>query len=518
MSRLTESAKTSRVRTGNTLRDNPVGLAVAAPLVVAQRSQAAEGAASLATLAGALQEGAQAATGVLKERNRKGEEQALLDYNNGVVNEDSRNAGYLAGAARLRGNADLVLEIPKIREQLLKEDLDSMTDDEVQARVAELITASFGGVDKEHPEYVATVAAGIQAFELQTIEDHRNNVIETAREEDASRLAITLKADYEGTGEGYGSRTFNYEYLHSEALRQRDRPDVNPFMADFLTKEALDQADPSIIDNIPDAWPDGTPTLKSIPKYAEALRSARDAAQSKRDRMDAAKLKEEAADLTKIQDQTIAYLATKMEAGDNGEAEASAALRDGHITYQQWRNLNTDRDALNDNFEKGVVNDNFAFEAEQRIRNGEKFEDVVGGQAYMLGSGTARNSEYFRLQQLSVKMQDDRLRAPEVTRWGDVIKAHLTPVTSNDIFGLGGTSGQLQADRVKLATAQGKYVDEVLAGKEPAAAYRVAMEYVGADPKAPLTAIANPAARIQQRVLSGELTEEQAIAELSNDL
>jgi hypothetical protein len=183
----------------------------------------------------------------------------------------NKNAGYQNGWSRLRAENDFNAAAGEFGEFLRGADLENMEEDQVQDAYNSFMSDRFAGSELD-PEYAAAIAPKLVELELQTIADHRDMVIQGIQTEQSVMVFENLQSRYDETGE------FDYQYLADETNRFFDGPEKNIKYAEMLFDFAIEEGLPSLIQNMPDRFPSGQPTIKNRPEYQDEIRAAEAAA------------------------------------------------------------------------------------------------------------------------------------------------------------------------------------------------------------------------------------------------
>ena len=434
MPRSTTQRKSTRARTGNTLRDNPTGLIVDAPLVDTSGGAAGRAAESLSNLA---REGTQFAGQVIADKRRAGFEQAQEDFTKGIVDQDKleKNRGYLAGREQLRAAADWARLMPQFEDELRQLDTDNMSEDELNATLDEMFKREFGGVEQE-PFYAAAIADQLLAFQLRKIGEHKVNALAEAREQEEADLSVTLQNDYAING------AFNYSRLMAEANRMRDGAERDELVFAQVVNAANAALDETIIDNLPDKRPDGSNSIKHVPAWQAKLNTASNTVMQRRIAAESA----ERAEIIRGQKEEAKQFALGIA--------VEVLLEDGVMTdelffeYASMPGADASTVSAMDSFRRSVRNDaeersgNFDIQsdllADMFTGDGE-LSDVFNARTLgFLGSGKAGRDNTNRLinawqEQQSLQSRDDNT---EITRLARNLNDRYNPKIAGELMPL----------------------------------------------------------------------------------
>jgi hypothetical protein len=206
------------------------------------------------------------------DQNEEGTQRAAQDLAFGRDQDPAdENAGYQRGWSRLRAENDFNSASKEFGEFLRGADFENLEEGEVQEAYNTFMGDRFKGAE-EDPEYSAHIAPKLVELELQTLADHRDLVIQGIQTEQSAMIFENIQERYTETGE------FDYEYLAEETGRFFDGADKNVKYAEMLFDTAIEAGDPSIIQNMPERFPSGQPTIKNRPDFQDEIRAAEAAA------------------------------------------------------------------------------------------------------------------------------------------------------------------------------------------------------------------------------------------------
>jgi hypothetical protein len=232
--------------------------------------------------------------------------QAQTDIQQGVALGDDPSTAREATFMKVKAEADWAADQKRFDETLDSEDLDSLSAEELDLRISELVTDQIGGAD-ESDTYANQYAAFAGEYRVQRIRDHQDRIALALNEQGQANLVAATEARYDdhaATGD-----PFDYQSFHTDAVNlSPGGAEANDLMMTILATQAITNADPSLIDNIPDEWADGQRTFKHIPSFQSKILNARAQAQAALDARNNAAAK-----------------AAKLEAEQNEEAALNQA-------------------------------------------------------------------------------------------------------------------------------------------------------------------------------------------------
>lgn len=253
-------------------------------------------------------------------RNTAGARRAADDVASGRGrNEDDTNAGYMKAWDQLDAERDLNLAKKELPEILRGADWENLKEDQVQEVINKYAQENFEGADGFYKE---SLAPGLLELETNLIAEHRDMVVARVQTEQLSTINSNLQARFESTGE------FDYKYAMEQTATFLDGADKKVAFWEMVRDVAVENGDPSILDNVPERFPSGDPTGVNDPRMQTDLRSWRREALGVQANMAAAE--QEAIEAEEGQNIFNAQLAL-VDAIRNG--------RDGHAEMEHLRSL-----------------------------------------------------------------------------------------------------------------------------------------------------------------------------------
>lgn len=237
--------------------------------------------------------GTSAYTSVLERRNERGSAQALGEAAaGGERDEDITNKGYNETYDKVEAANDLALFKKELPALLEKEGWLDLNEEAAQARIDEYFAGQLKGINSESV-YGKIVAAGILKQNEELLGVYRDAAAAEDQQERRIAIADATTADYEETG------TLDHAELMKRLQTLVPGPGGRKTYLEVVFDLAEEMGDVSIIDSIPDFFPNGDPTGKTDPNFEHLFDDARLKAQAKFD-----KNKKEAEDKFKADYQT----------------------------------------------------------------------------------------------------------------------------------------------------------------------------------------------------------------------
>ncbi len=226
--------------------------------------------------------------------------QGVTDYQIGEVDRErvSEDLAYAKAVSQLEAKAAWAQDVKDIDDHINSLGLDELTPDELDAVLDEQFMLRYGGLDDEfaaevlvprmaeyrerkRKELVEKQQVVVEQNRLANLSIDLKSEVDAALEEQADQLAELIR-----DGDQVGVETLranavrgaiNWKAWREQlfALYGGDGSRVNAAMTEVLTRVAIDNGLPELIDAIPDRWENGTPSIRHIPQYADALNTAR---------------------------------------------------------------------------------------------------------------------------------------------------------------------------------------------------------------------------------------------------
>lgn len=225
-------------------------------------------------LTNALGIGVEAYAAKLGRDNVKGTAQAVNEAaSGGDRDEDNLNKGYNEAFDQVEASNDLALFASELPEMLDKEGWQDLPEDQAQARIDEYFAEQLVGINPDSV-YGKIVAEGILKQNAQLLDVHRGYKSEQAQQERRIMVDNELRSDYELDG------TIDHAKLMDRLGKLVPGPGGRMTYLESVFDLAEDQGDVSIIDSIPESFPDGTPTGITDPNMEKLFDTARSNAHS----------------------------------------------------------------------------------------------------------------------------------------------------------------------------------------------------------------------------------------------
>lgn len=222
--------------------------------------------------------------GQIDRANTAGHERALEEMGaGGSRNVDEKNAAYHRAWDALDDQRSLQQAQKELPEILRGMDAENLHEEFVQTAINQYMKEQFEGLDLEDGDHTA-LAGGLVELEAQLIGEHRDTQIAKLQESQRVDTYDAFKDEFELTGE------VNYELLGERTNHFFDGAEKRTTYWQLVYDLAIEQGDPSIIDNVPERFASGDPTGITDPKLLQQHNAARASARG----VAAAKAKAEA--------------------------------------------------------------------------------------------------------------------------------------------------------------------------------------------------------------------------------
>jgi hypothetical protein len=395
--------------------------------------------------------------------------EAQTDIQKGVTLGDDPSAAREATFMKVKAEADWAADQKRFDETLDSEDLDNLSAEELDLRISELVVDQIGGAD-ENDIYANQYAAFAGEYRNQRIRDHQDRIALALNEQGQANLVAATEARYDDhvtTGE-----PFDYQTFHTDAVNlSPGGAEANDLMMTILATQAINSADPELIDNIPDEWVDGQRTFKHIPAFQERIRVARQRAENAREAINKELIAQRKAEAERL----LAALTIKAIEGDDVSLELQALLEDGAIEAKDARPIQT--------FSQGQRGE-IRTEAQRDLRLAQINTVIVGDpnalsagdllDEYRAGTFGPQDSPQARAlhRQTVQDLQEARDRArrggPNANPIAKANRAELKLITALRKDVLGNVLGETAETIALTAEIMRRYDTEVAAGADPA--------------------------------------------------
>lgn len=219
--------------------------------------------------------GTEFADNQIERNNEAGVGRAAADIAGGRGrDEDDKNAAYIRAWDEIDAERDLNLAKKELPELLRGFDWENKSEAEVQDFLNNHFESNYGGAEGS---YANAIAPGLLELETTIVADHRDMQIARVQQEQRSTVYANLQSRFEETG------TVDYEYAAKMTATFADGADKKTNFLEMMFDMAVDQADESIIDNMPERFPSGDPTGINDPRLAATFNAARSKAVAARE-------------------------------------------------------------------------------------------------------------------------------------------------------------------------------------------------------------------------------------------
>lgn len=218
-------------------------------------------------LADAFKAGSQLAGNLFDKANREGAQRAAEDVAQGRDrNPEDDNAGYMNAWDQLEAERDLNLAKEELPELLRGADWENKSEDEVRQLIDAHLSENFKGAEGV---YAQTLAPGLLALEEELVAQHRDMQLESVRQDQRSTIYANLLSRYKENGE------VDYAYAAEQTNTFFDGANKKVAYWEMIADMAVENGDPSILDNVPERFPSGDPTGVNDPKMQKQIRAWR---------------------------------------------------------------------------------------------------------------------------------------------------------------------------------------------------------------------------------------------------
>lgn len=204
--------------------------------------------------------------------------QADRDVESGNINPNG-NYTYRNRVEQTRARATWQRDEAAVRESLKDLDLTSISAAELNEHLDEQF-GKYAGVD--NPNILGVVVPGMRELRSKITAE----VLEHQRVAEYNENGANV---YEIARGQYEEGTFDYNDINTIIAGEPGAPglfegaDRNKVFFQIISDLAIRNADPELLQNIPDEWPNGVKSIKNIPEYADQLRRAENQARAARE-------------------------------------------------------------------------------------------------------------------------------------------------------------------------------------------------------------------------------------------
>ena len=214
-------------------------------------------------------------------------QRAEVDSQTGQLQDDQSTA-YNTAATQLRAEADWVNLEPQLEETLSELDLENMTPTEVSGAIDQLYRDQYEGL--EDPNEASVVLPLMEKFRAAKIHEYierQKEIVFTNQSADLETLfskRYDARQDYNQAAriEGRAEIPTDYVGFHAKikSLNYGGKT-TNELFYSIVANQAIANGDPELLENIPERWQDGTPSIAHIPAFNERLLNAKVRAEAK---------------------------------------------------------------------------------------------------------------------------------------------------------------------------------------------------------------------------------------------
>ncbi len=213
---------------------------------------------------------------------KEGREEAITSAAAGEARDlENQNQGYNAAWDQLDAQNDLNRMEDEIPELLRQADWENLEDEDVRKIIDDYMVQEFDGIEP-NSVYGRAIAPGLLELEQRFINQHRE--MELDRIQQTQRVQI-----YENAGNLLrdaggdpnvpvrqldGSEKTFYEYLADQTNIFFDGSDKMVAYWESIFDYAITNGMPEIIEQVPERFPNGDPTMKTDPEFRDEYRAA----------------------------------------------------------------------------------------------------------------------------------------------------------------------------------------------------------------------------------------------------
>lgn len=351
----------------------------------------------------------------------------------------------------------------------------------LQAELDAFYASEFGDLDPEVDLDRAKFhkVRGAWGAIVETINTQAAAEAEQVRQDNMENdLVILARDEYANTGR------LDWHNMHGKIMEDGRIPGsrANEILAAMARELAETGADPELIDSIPDHWPDGTATFKTIPRFAESLGSSRRAAENQRRYNDERAEREAAIALKQTQSNNAASIVGNIIGGASQRERVQQLVRTQGLEFETSMALIRFEESVSNMkgganaSDSGGVNYTLMRDLEIGLHTGTMTIDDVLRQVDDIGWGKDGGNAVSELLKLSKTVLDDRLQTPEAKNMASILAAEYGRQQGALTVNFDGSLDVAQ--RTHQAQALAMFNEHVLRGETVAkAAMRVRTEH-----------------------------------------
>lgn len=401
-----------------------------APLLVnAPQSDSANAAHALAT---ALQLGTTAFKQHYHDQFLKGTQAA--EQGRQLTPDEKKHDAFMAGYERLSAERGLI-ETRKELEAAYEKNFDKQhgTPTELNQFIDKFFRQRYEGINNgsDLSKVVGPgIAKGLEQIRRELLSKYASDVQQQTQDQIHSDLYEVAQDDYHTHG------TLDLNKLHERAYQTLGGPEANKALLSIVGDMAVRNGNPKLLAALPEKWSDGTPGLRSVGRFRDALRNYRVQAEAAKEHhqklADALEAKHE----KELRQHNEASLMGDVLSGHDITARVAELVKSGGLEPDTARTLINFQRSNSTDLSKGHVNDALSQKLEIGLYTGDATVSDVVAAADRIGTGEEGKHEVSRLLALASHVKtvaDQRLSTPQYKTYQKELERLLKP--EKDAFG-----------------------------------------------------------------------------------
>jgi hypothetical protein len=418
------------------------------------------------------------------------------------------------GFERVRTERELV-EMTAKAEALYLNSPNKENPEALQAELDGLWTSQFGSLD---PEVDADrvkfrqARAGWDTIVSGINEQVRNDAAKALQDSIEDDVTMLARTEYGDNGR------IDWDRMNDRLVNELkiSGPRANDIMLATARELAETNADPELLDAVPDKWANGAASFRSIPRNVDAMAASRRAAENQRDYNIRREEAASAAALKARQQQNSAQVMFDIINGRSRKIAVGNLVNAGELTPEEGRALVAfeGSPAIAGADGNGSADWSLVTQIEVGLRLGQLSQaDVIeaaNGAGFVGREGASAIKSLLETARMTL---DDRLKTPEAIMYQKELEARSNPLQSPfDALNFDGDKDRI--DRTNQVTLLRLYQENLLADMKPLPAMLKAIKE-GEIPTVALPKMTGP--QIDALLEAGTIDETQAI-DLYNQL
>jgi hypothetical protein len=202
----------------------------------------------------------------------EGREEAQAAAGRGETqDETNKNQGYLARWDQIDAGRDFLNFKPQLREMMRGANFEDMTEDEFSGFIDEAMQKRFKAGELTG-DYGRTIAPQLLGLQAEMIAEHKDIQLQKIQDDQLSGAYQLAQNHYQV------NKVMDYEQWALDTNTFADGENKTTQYLKGIFNTAIQNGDVTVIDNMPETYPNGEATPKHVPRHQDAIRAARAAA------------------------------------------------------------------------------------------------------------------------------------------------------------------------------------------------------------------------------------------------